>query len=226
MGRVLFGLRAGMIQRGHKDTFIRDSAQTTAQDTRLFMYCNIAANNDQHPLMRFNLVQNIPRNARVRRATLNLYLNAHVGAGAMVVSVYKMRTAWGPSKTQEGATETPATGGQATYDEAFDYNGAADVAWASGGDFSAADYEATPETTFTVGAGDALGTQYQIQIPNMVQDWVGSDNDNNGLLLLGDGAAGKQFDAQQAAAEAVRPWLQVDFWVPSHKWYNGFSART
>lgn len=212
---VVFGeTGGGAIGGDHKDAYVSSGFTANAQPQLNVFYIRGLAGSMFIPILRFSLTGHIPTNAIVNTAVLTVLLGAN-SAGAHTIEVRRLLTAWGVDPTTEGANENPATGGQATYRRSFDFNGGGgDVTWA-GGNFGAGDYDAA-ETTFNIGAADPIGTNYNINIPTMTGLWIADDTTNYGLTFIENTGVNvnNRFHSQQAAAQANRPYLTVDYSLP------------
>ena len=140
-------------------------------------------------LLRFDL-SGIAEGETVESATLRLvYSGADPMEADTTVSIMQMLQAWGVTDTTEGADESPATGGQATF------NAAKAVApiptpWA-GDDFLTPPYSfsETPAADFVVSEGDEAGEAYDVDLTSLVKSWVNGvapepPVDNHGIALM------------------------------------------
>ena len=196
----------------HKCTFIRgdNTDRSYASDVNTLIR-NIVAGAASVSLYRFSLTGHIPTNAIINSA---VFAVTNLSTNAQIISAYDMITNWGITSTDEGVTQEPANAGQATFDNSFDYNGVGDVPWVGGG-FTVADHQAA-EATATMNGGDPAGTVYNFSIPIMVSRWVLNDALNYGLCMYGDFAVGwTSFNSNDAVNTAVRPYLTIDYTVPS-----------
>ena len=213
----VFGEGAGQIGGDHKDTTIVSTILGISEATVVVFQTRELGAGGRSPLLRFSLVGHIPTNAIINSAVLTTTLQT-APASNLTIGLYRMITQWGVDLTNEGVSENPATGGQASWRRSFDFNGAGgDVTWAGGGNISAVDYAAV-ETTYNVLAADAPGTVYNINIPIMVQNWVSSDANNAGLIMrttAGSFNIWANQHSQEAVVAANRPYLTVDYTVPS-----------
>ena len=208
MKRIVFGGGAGMTGGGHKDTSIVSTTPTRsyAGIDRIYVYDA----GDVSPfvsLMRFELGV-IPRRSIINSAVLRLYVLL-LGA-ATNFSIHRLLTPWGVTDTNEGVAEILSTGGQATWDCAFDTNGVADVRWAAGGVFTAADFEAVAEDTQAA----LLGAWSVFNIPVMTQLWVKNRSLNNGCYLVAN-ADTVQIASNIHATVGLRWSLTVDYTAPT-----------
>ena len=123
-----------------------------------------------------------------------------------------LATQSGASLTEEGASENPATAGQATYARAFDRAGVGDTNWA-GANFAAADYGAEI-ASFVAAGNEPAGTEHAFDITATVQGWVTSPASNAGVVFLPTGPNDWWLASQEHATAAWRPSLTVTYTVP------------
>jgi len=205
MPTLVFGQTPGAdVTAGHKDTFLMGPANQSFAGDAIMGISSIAS-----ALVQFNLAA-IPADAIVTAAVLSLKCDSPPMVGNVDITINPMLTHWGVDDTTEGASENPATGGQATYVNAM--SALVPTTWI-GGNFSANDYGAA-EDTITVVAGEAAGTAHTADIPVMVQDWVTTPANNAGLALITDALMACTLGTQQHATQARRPSLTVTYTVP------------
>ena len=206
---LVFGEGVGQTGGDHKDTQIA-SAALSNRSWATNSPVTVADFANRPFLGRFSLAGHIPRDAIVRTSTLTLTIDTL--AGAVFTSIYQMYTAWGVSSTDEGISAVPAANGQATYDNAFDYNGPEDVGWAAGAGvgISAADYNPVAENTNTIIGGAGI-VAYNWQIPIMTQAWVRNDSTNYGYLVCAVLNNQKNYYCQEDATVGRRPYLTVEY---------------
>ena len=167
-------------------------------------------------VLAFDIASEIPPNATINAATLNLNLSRSAGA-TVQIGLHRALADWGEgtsSSGDPGGGGAPSTPGDATWIHRF-YNTSF---WSSaGGDFSP-----TPSATATIAA---LGP-YSIssaQLAADVQGWLDSPAGNFGWFVLGNeitpGTA-LRFDTRQNPNPLLRPSLTIDFSVniPSSTW--------
>ena len=165
---------------------------------------------DRYGLLRFD-ISGI--SGSVLSATLTLSLYSKSTSGDRTVGVYPCLTDWGVTDTDGGATENPATGGQATWDNAKDYGSGSDVGWADGvgAGFSSNDYGAQADT-FVVDSADAEGATYTADVTTMVQDWNSTPANNSGIVLALENGLNTEYvyiTSQENSTAANRPILTV-----------------
>ena len=214
---VYFGdgsVPAGQLGAGnHKACWIRgdvtpDASSASSADMRL-RGTGVAYR--RAILMRFSLVA-IPANAIINTSVLSVR-SLVAPPLANNTEARRLITNWGVTLIDEGITENPATGGQATWNEAFDYNGVGDIPWAGGANFvEGNDCDVVEDTQNVI----ANNTWYHWSIPVMTRLWIGNDATNYGLSLgfienAGDG----NFDSNNAVNTANRPYLTVTYTLPS-----------
>jgi len=196
----------------HKDTYLVSGAAARSFATQGNFILGNSTGNDYVYLARFD-ISSIPAGEPVVSATLTLTLMSDGLTGDRTVNIHRVLTAWGVNDTDEGANENPATGGQATYDNAKDCNGVGDVGWAAGvgAGWGAGDYDAVADASFVIGAADVAGTQYNAILTALVNEWHTGSAQNHGLVLLLSGPAGDwaNLDSQDSGSAAERPLLTV-----------------
>ena len=148
------------------------------------------------PLVRFDL-QSIPDYASVKEAMLFLYPTSRSSAGALELSIAKVKRAWGPKH---------ATWNQATATEAWAQAGARDV----GADRSAKAYARGQVT--------AVRQWVHWDMTDLVQEWVADPDRNYGFLLLAAmaGSQGNEslqydFASSNWSIRNYRPYLAVEY---------------
>jgi len=170
-------------------------------------------------LGRFSFIGSIPTNAIINTAVLSLTRLGTSQAGDSTLTIHRLNTLWGVDQTNEGATGSPPLGKEAVWNRAFYITAGT---WAGGGAFSGVDYNAAEGAGNVVGAASA-GVVVNWPIPIMVQNWVSNDATNAGWVMMGSAATRKDFDSQESASVAERPYLTVDYSVPSSGWgYNKY----
>lgn len=182
---------------GHKDVTISvDSDDATMADSALTQHVSLSAVMQSVvmppyfysdiSLLRFDL-SGIVEGETVQSATLRMvYSGDDPMAADSDVSVVQMANAWGVTDTTEGTDETPATGGQATYNSAK-----AEIIPTSwpGGDFLTPPYPfvEVPVATISVLAGHVSGQVYDVDLTDLVKAWVNGapvPTANHGIALM------------------------------------------
>lgn len=204
---LVFGERGGTdIGGDHKDTMLGTNVLNDAFGGDVDIAC-VDAVAGRRPLLRFSLTGHIPTNAIVNSAILSVRTRFTGAAGN--VTAHRLLRAWGITPTNEGASQSPAALGQATFARSFDFNGAGgDVTWAAG-NYSAADYGAAEATVAIAGVG-----YFDFSIPVMVQNWINNDVTNYGLALIPAAGVRTLFQSQETANVNERPYLTIDYTVP------------
>ena len=197
----------------HKDAYIASNSGSTSTASTVFVVVDDLAGASAWPgLLRFSLVGHIPENAIISSAIITLVVSHR--AGAFAIQAHKLLTPWGVTPINEGGDEDPATGGQVTWDNAFDYASGADVGWAAGvgAGFGAGDYRAAFQISEVAAA---VGSVLTIAVTDDVQEMVQDDDANCGWLMQGTvHATGNRFHSRNAVALANRPFLTVVYTVP------------
>jgi len=219
MPTYTFGKRTGATyQNNHKDTSVNKGSRANnskAGDQNI----NASAYNGDPTgwiLMRFDL-PDIPAGETIDSATLKVICQS-APPSTVTIDVHEVVTPYGVTDTNEGSSESPATGGQATFDRAKDYaGGGGDVEWAtfypltSRYDFGSSDYDASVMDSFQVLSTDT-GTEFEIDVTDYVTNVHGGGT-NAGIVMLhndGSGAVGFWIWSQDAGTAANRPLLTVE----------------
>ena len=210
MPTIRFSDRGGDTGGDHKDNYLFEDNVDRARGANATLVVKQLAAVGRVPVGRWSLAGHIPTNARVSSAVMWYYFSAVTSAGT--ASIHRMTTNWGVTNVDAGANQDPAAGGQSTFRRSFDYNGAGgDVTWA-GGNFAAADYDATSESTSAItGVGWVSWS-----IPLMVQNWVQNDATNFGWTMIStDIQPGNAvMQSMDSATANQRPYLDVTYHVP------------
>src|SRR3990167_1903931 len=172
------------------DTYIRNSAQTTNYGSEAGLY--IMSNGDWKALVKFDVSQ-IPSNATVTSATLNLYINAVYGSPG-TVSFYRLLRNWVENITTWNIYDTGAS-------------------WSTAGTGSGTDYVST--AVLIQDPGVALGVK-TFDLTSQVQSWVSVSQSNYGLLLTNSIATTYyNFSSSENTMTSQRPKLTVTYTVPA-----------
>jgi len=206
---ITFGDGSGQTGGDHKDAYIWGSIgnNDNSYGGADRFYVRGLAGEVCIGLVRFSLAGHIPSGANVSAAQWHA---KSVTTCTQTAYVHHLLTDWGVTPSDEGASESPATGGQATYRRSFDFNGGGgDVTWDSG-NFSSNDYAAA-EDSETVANIDQWNT---FDIPIMTGIWVNNDATNFGFAVVpgADDLAG--YYSQENATAANRHYLTVTYTVP------------
>jgi len=180
------------------DSYIQeDSGGNDNYGTDNTMKVRPEATKRKHALVKFNL-SGIPAGASISSATMTL--NVRTAKTNQVQNVHRLLTAW-----VEG---TSATNGVQWNDP----NGTGTAGtWASGA-FSASDYDAASQGTFTP---STTGNK-SLNLTTLVQQWYNGTYTNNGVVLLSSGTS--TADAAYASSEdgttSRRPSLTINWAIP------------
>ena len=213
MAQSILGNDAGMVGIGtHKDTGILSSVPTGAFGALAAIALD-GGGDFRWWLGRFSYTA-LPANITLISAFLTVRLFAHINAGDATWNMRQLLTNRGVTLVSDGATETPATGGQPTWDNAFDFNGGADVPWGGGGVFTLANDAGAVLDTLTVNAADPVGTLYSFDVTAAVALQLLDDATNYGFLLEQTTALRKSIDSLDAADTSHAPYLTLNYTVP------------
>jgi len=157
--------------------------------------------NQQMPLLRFDIEGTLPRGARIYWARLHLYVPPDLPSA-------NFRE---PCRFAAYCVLKPWVLGEATWNRASNT-----LSWSEAGcskdgrgDDRCLDYSDVSET-------EGLGNWVIINVGPIVQEWV--DGANNGLILRGyrpDAGGKAAFYSSNFRNTALRPWLEVDYGDPS-----------
>jgi len=206
---TVFGLDVGMIDDGNKDTAINQTNPTIGLGTRNPIVIRSGA--IIYYLSRYEL-SSIDVAANVSSAILTLKSQVLLLAGTY--SIHRLLTNWGQTDTNAGIEQNPAANGQATWDNAYDYNGVGDVGWAAGVGvgFGAGDYNAAVENSQAI---PATGATANFDITAMIQDMVTNPANNYGFLVMSNRNPNNAIFSFAAAAATDAPYLTVNYTIPS-----------
>lgn len=160
-----------------------------------------------HSLIEFSeLEQYINSNASVDSAKLSLYCYSLNGSGPVTINAYRVTNSW-----REGTGGTTWTGDAnsssidgVTWNERW-YG----TNWNSAG----GDYDPTAVGTTTL---SAQGTWIELDITDVVQDWLDGTHDNYGLLLMTTAVdLWPRFYSSDWSASAYHPKLSVNYTTSS-----------
>lgn len=204
---IVFGEGAGQTGEDHKDTYVDSANVALANGGGSTMACRL---NRHITLLRFSLIGHIPINAIINNANLRVVIGS-LSAAQKTISINPMITNWGVDLINEGTTQNPAVGGQATWRRAFDFNGAGgDIVWGGGGNISAVDW-GVAINTFIILNGAAIGTEYIVNITAGVANDILNDATNLGYSFTSNVNSGQNFDSQESVTIGERPYLTVDY---------------
>ena len=213
MAQSILGNDAGMVGIGtHKDTGILSLVPTGAFGALAAIALD-GGGDFRWWLGRFSYTA-LPANITLISAFLTVRLFAHINAGDATWNMRQLLTNRGVTLVSDGATETPATGGQPTWDNAFDFNGGADVPWGGGGVFTLANDAGAVLDTLTVNAADPVGTLYSFDVTAAVALQLLDDATNYGFLLEQTTGLRKSIDSLDAADTSHAPYLTLNYTVP------------
>lgn len=229
-------------QTGHKavwiaydstDAAVADASVASHQEMWVGLYEDIEMQYIDVSLLRFDLSA-IAAEASVTEAVLRVVL-ANIGGPRMFpvnIQVMQLSVAWGVDDTNQGVSEDPASGGQATWNNAKSQ--AIPVPWCGmGGGFSGfpPPYEIAPVGLITVPTDAIQGTAFNVDLTTVVQAWhIGN---NQGIALMQPVPTGSWdddlgFGSQLHDIELLRPSLTVttDEAGPSSDLWCGVWSRS
>lgn len=163
-------------------------------------------------LIMFDVAAQLPSDAVVTNATLNITADLVAGAGlSESVDLYRVATDWGEASSianfpgSGGGAGAPAEPGDATWTDSM----LGSSTWANlGGDF----VQDLTASTRVGGAGSYSWTSQQLIVD--VQDMLLEPQDNFGWILLGNesfGETAKRFGSRESS---IPPVLTIEFDVP------------
>jgi hypothetical protein len=192
-GRNVVTLRQGLLDyRGSHDTYL--SAWTPAES--FANQANLRVKNDgiYVALLRFD-VRSIPPGSMINQATLRVYAYYRESSATFDLEVYRVLRPW---------VDTEANWNRASVDNPWGMSGASDTS---------TDRAASPSAVQTVPAVD---TWYELDISELVGDWVADPQTNHGVLLRGLGlvSAVYHFGSADHTVTTLRPQLVIDYTAP------------
>lgn len=156
----------------------------------------------QTALMRFS-IDSLPTNAVIISATLSTTTNRLTGASE--IDIRRLNTDWGVNKTTSGVNEDPATGGQATAQRSFDFNGAGgDITWTSGV-LGPTDYGPVLDKQNLAAVGDTNN----FDVTDAVQYQVLDDDNNTGFIFYNHTTDDNRLNSFDATTDALKPYLII-----------------
>lgn len=200
---ITFGGTEGAV--GHRDTYLDELNPNYAygDSDRLRIGYRTGLGMSYYGLVEFDTAA-IPGNATALSAMLGVYLQAHIGAGDLVIQAHCMESPW-----TEGATQAPALDGQSTWS----YQNAQTSRWSGGGNISPSDYNADILGSATVPGSAPVDSLYEIDVTN----WFAIQAACEGLLLKQGNFANnlKNFYSLQESNADYRPTLTVEYNPPA-----------
>jgi len=201
-----------LLRPAKDSTLVEDSAGALANGSGDAVFAgriNASSRSIRRALLAFDVAAVVPAGSTVTGATLQVTLSS-TSAGPVTVRLQRVLADWGEGASASGGGGgSPATPGDSTWLHRF-YN---DLFWTlPGGDF-----EPTPRGGAIV---DQPGPYTWVSTPEMVADvqaWLDQPASAFGWALRGDETRPqtvKRFDSREAADEASRPLLEVDFVPP------------
>lgn len=156
---------------------------------------NFVDRDESNPLLHFD-IRAIPSHALVISATLHLFAFHQSNSSYLDVTSHRVLREW--------------EGQFATWNQA-----APGIPWYAEGC-------GAPDKDFQKRESDwvdmpASGRWYAFNLRDMVQQWVWYPSDNFGLLLKPhvDVNVGYTFYSSEAITSSLRPWLEVEYWLPA-----------
>lgn len=209
---IVFGDASGQIGT-NKNNRIRSDNVNSANGEGTFIRIDLTP--FEVFLIRFDL-SSIPTTAIINTAVLSYILHEHTQAGDADIVVARLVTDWGETLTDAGANETPATNGQGTFGNAFDFSdpGVTDVRWGGGGQFALVTDTDGVLDTVTVNAGDPTPTTYEMNVEAGVENQILNDATNYGFAVYTTTDLRKTYGGLDNATPALRPFLTVDYVIP------------
>lgn len=177
---------------GVEDTYLNawDETANYADSTWL----RVRSNDIVAMLLRFDLSL-LPRQARIAKATLGLYVTDRTNNNSVTVGVYNIERSW---------SVTSATWLQA----------AEGVPWEEPGCNGPGDRYLTPEDEQTL---SQIGVWYNWDVTWLAQRWVFDPALNHGVVLKGAANGHVRYDFPSSEFERTdrRPRLEISYWVPA-----------
>jgi PEP-CTERM motif-containing protein len=160
----------------------------------------------RRPVMAFDIAANVPSDATITSASLQLHVSVSDGGGFPEHTLYTLTADWGEgTSVSSDGRGASATDNDATWIHRF-FN--TSQTWVNqGGDFSGT----ASAKQFIGGVGS-----YQFFSPQLaadVQNWLANPASNFGWILIGDEfqtGGSKQFDSRESLA-SLRPALTITY---------------
>lgn len=161
-------------------------------------------------LLSFDVVNQLPANAKIITATLSLYASKQQGGAVTnTFSIHRVESDWGEGTSDAGANGgggTTATVNDATwlhtfYDTTF---------WNTAG----GDYVLTPTAAISIAT---VNTSYDWSNPSLVADiqsWLDGDASDYGWIVIGDEAvagSARRFNSRENNSASTRPQLTLTY---------------
>jgi hypothetical protein len=164
-------------------------------------------------LLRFDVSSKIPAGSTISSATLTLHISQTI-SGTEAMSIHAVTSNWGEGASNAGGSRDGGGTGAATNDATWLHTFFPSKRWTTvGGDFNAsveATAAAAQSGNVTWGPSSAMTAR--------VQSWIDSPATNFGWIVIGNEtalASAKRFDSREAASEATRPILTIDYVPPT-----------
>jgi len=209
---IVFGEGAAQVGGDHKDTWIRSDQGPRAHGADVLIACEALPIRQIDSLMRFSFIGHIPASAAIYSAILTLVTD-RICPGLMTITMSRLVTNWGVTLVDEGISQNPAALGQATWDNAFDWNNPLiDTGWAAGlgVGFGAGDFGA-PAANFVIPNAAAANTAFNCDITAGVALDIINDATQYGHTLANDINALIGFHSSRAVVVANRWYLTVTY---------------
>lgn len=178
------------------DTFINSASAYQNYGTAPNLAVRIAETQSvMASLLQFN-ISDIPRNAVVTDARLDVYVYQRSNASYIFVQTHKMRAPWNVT--------------QASWNNA--YNG---HPWQQPGAAGTADRDPVYSDRKAV---QSVNMWYSFNVRDMVQEWVRSPEQNYGVMLCGTGETYTQYDfvsTDNTQYASQHPKLVVSYYIPA-----------
>jgi hypothetical protein len=201
-----------LVEAGRDATLIEDPGGLLANGSGPAFFVgrnNQAGNSVRRGLIYFDVAAAIPRNARVERVRLTLYMSPS-NAAPRRIGLHRLQADWGEgSSFASGGGGARSVSGDATWIHTF-YD---DALWArSGGDF-------LPRASASrdVAASDFYTWETTPKMVRDVRRWLRAPHRNFGWILIGDETTpqnAKSFASREAADPSLRPVLEVVYRTP------------
>ncbi len=172
---------------GNDTEIRRDIPDTNLATADLISVGLLGSGDPRRALLQFN-ISVIPASSTITYAQFQAFLNSSVGLTDSAVEIHRITEAW-------------------TDDDATWNNRLSSTAWTTAG----GTYSSTVENLTNVSSTQGW---YNWTITSLVQSWVNSTYQNNGLIMIGqESAAGsfKRFSSSDTLAASFRPILTINF---------------
>lgn len=174
---------------------------------------NYGTSNDyMNTVIKFDLSGEFTGTETVTSATISLkYAGNRNGKSTKSVDIAALRRDWGEGTVTSYPGGATASTGDVTWDDA-EYN---TTAWTTSGALDTTDDRYLKESTTELSSSLTVGDWVELDVTDMVQDWIDGAKDNYGAVIYvsdGDASGGTwEFESSEATTTANRPELEINY---------------